>query len=136
MASVQAVKIISLPQGESLSGKLNYAVTMNAAGRVVMTDSATDVIIGTVASDPGVATIGAVVSIALVNGSGTIKVVAQSAITRGHLLHATSTNGRLNGVSAISGLANNQQAMGIALEAASAAEEVIEAICHPIGPKT
>ena len=132
MASTQCVKIVSMLQGESLKGKLNYALTINAAGRVVMTDAVTEAIIGTVASDPGVDTVGAIVSVAMVNGSGTLKVVANAAITRGHYVIPTTTDGKVAGAATVT----TQQAMGIALEAASAADEVIEVFCHPYGPKS
>ena len=134
MASTQCVKIVSMRQGESLKGKLNYALTINSAGRVIMTDAVTEVIIGTVASDPGVDTVGAPVSVAMVSGSGTLKVVANAAITRGHAVVPTATDGKVSGVAI--GTVSAQQAMGIALEAASAADEVIEVFCHPFGFKT
>ena len=136
MAATQCVKIISLPQGESLKGKMNHAVTLNSSGQVIMTDGTGEIIYGTVASDPGVDTVGEIVSIAQVNGSGVLKVVANAAITQGHLVVPTTTDGKVAGVNGIAGLSAEQQAMGVALEAATAADQVIEVLCHPVGPPT
>ena len=132
MATYQAVKIVTLPAQGNLSTHPNHAVTINSSGRVVRTDAATDVIIGTIAEKPSSAT-GSPVAVALISGGGVIPMVASAAITRGNIIVPTTTDGKVAGVANVAGLAANQIGVGFALEAATAEDEVIEVLAMSMG---
>ena len=131
MATHQAVKIVTLPAAGNLSGRLNQAVTINSSGRVTPTDAVTEIIVGTIAEKPSAAT-DSPVAVALIAGGGVIPMVAQAAITRGHIIIPTTTDGKVAGVAAVSNLATNQMGAGFALEAATAADQVIEVLAMQI----
>ena len=134
MATYESLKIITLPAGEDLSARGNHAVTLNASGRIVSTDAVTEVIVGTVAEKPSAA-VGSPVSVALIAGGGIINMVAQAAVTRGHIVIPTTTDGKVAGVANIAALVANQMGAGIALEAA-VADQVFEVLAMPIAGPT
>ena len=132
MARNESLKVVTLEAGEDLTAGANYAVTMNAAGRVVATDAITDIIVGTIVHPPTTAAVGSPVSVALISGGGIINMIAQAAIVRGRVIIPTTTDGKVAGVSGIAGLAANQMGSGFALEAA-VADQVFEVLAMPIG---
>ena len=132
MATYQAVKIVTLPAQGNLSGRLNQAVTINSEGRITPADAVTEVIVGTIAEKPSAVT-DSPVAVALISGGGVIPMVAQAAITRGHIIIPTTTDGKVAGVANVAGLAANQVGVGFALEAATAADQVIEVLAMSIG---
>ena len=91
----------------------------------------TEIIVGTIAEKPSAAT-DSPVAVALISGGGVIPMVAQAAITRGHIIIPTTTDGKVAGVAAVSNLAANQMGAGFALEAATAADQVIEVLAMQI----
>ena len=125
MANDQCIKIVSLPAGADLTGAYLHALTIDATGRVVSADAATEFVIGILAEAPTVATIGFNVSVMLIGGGGIGKCVAQAAITAGHVLIPTATAGKVAGVANIGALVADQMSFGIALEAAAAADQII-----------
>ena len=131
MATYQAVKIVTLPAQGNLSGRLNQAVTINSDGRITPADAVTEVIVGTIAEKPSAVT-DSPVAVALISGGGVIPMVAQAAITQGHIIVGTTTDGKVAGVAAVSNLAANQMGYGFALEAATAADQVIEVLAMQI----
>ena len=57
--------------------------------------------------------------------------IANAAITRGHVIVPTATDGKVAGVAGIAGLAANQMGAGFALEVA-VADQVFEVLAMPI----
>ncbi len=114
MANVNAAKAISLPAGEDLRGNFAEVLTVNASGQVVKA-SESDVIVGALAEEPAVATVGTSVPVALVGGGGKLKMKADAAITAGDLIVPSATPGRVAGTTTPGA---NQTPIGIALESA------------------
>ena len=134
MGITENVKMVSLPQGESLRGDFGEVLTINGDGRVVKTSAVTDVIVGVLCEEPTVATVGVHVPVALIGAGGIIKAKAGSAISAGDLIVPDATNGRVAGVADIAALVANQMAAGIALVDA-ADGEIFEFLAMPIcGP--
>ena len=79
--------------------------------------------------DPGVIAAGASVTVVDVWGGGIALVKAGAAITRGHYVKVHATNGKAQGEAA---LAAGDFAVGIALEAAGDADEIIEVKLSPV----
>ena len=131
MGSTEAIKLVSLPQGESLVGDFAEALKLNGSGQVVKQTAVTDAVIGILAEEPSVATVGVHVSVFIIGGGGIGKVKAGAAITAGQLLIPDATDGRAAGVDAIADLAANQMAFGVALEA-GADGEIIGFLAMPI----
>ena len=135
MATTTELKVISLPAGEDLTGDGNELLTINAAGNVIKAAAVTSHVIGVLASNPGTTAAGDIVPVALIGGGGLGKVKASAAITRGHIVVPTATAGKAAGVANIAALAANQMGIGVALQAATAANEVIEVLFQTIvGP--
>ena len=122
MANYQSCKTVSLPAGEDLRGDFAEALTINASGQVVKTSAAANVIVGALAEEPSISTAGVAVAVALIGGGGVLKMKAGATITAGQLIVASATAGRVAGVADIAGLAANQMAAGMALEAAAAGD--------------
>ena len=135
MSSENAAKTIDIVVGEDLNGDVYEALTIDSDGRVIKATAATDVIVGFLAEDPGRTTVDGTdsVPVALVGGGGRVKVKAQAAITAGYLIIPTTTAGRVAGAANIGALIEDQMACGIALEAATAAGDIIEILAMPIG---
>ena len=136
MANTQKACLVTLPQGASLVGAVNELVKVSAEGRVVKTSVVTDIAVGVVAESAGRANAGDGVSIAIIGAGGVLKVKAAAAITRGHLLVCHATDGKAAGVANIGALAANQMSFGIALEAATAENEIISFLAMPIAGPT
>ena len=135
MAGTEAIKLVSLPQGESLVGDFAEVLKINATGQVIKQAAVTDVVIGVLAEEPSVITVGVHVSVALIGGGGILKAKAGAAITAGQLLVPDATDGRVAGVADIAALVANQMAFGIALESA-ADGEIFEFLAQPIAGPT
>lgn len=129
MAYTEKVCVVSLPAGADLTGANNEAVTLNASGQVVKADAATEKVYGVISSAPVSSAVGSPVGVALVQGGGVLKVKASAAITAGHSLIPTTTAGKVAGTSGRPSVAG-QQSFGIALEAATAADEIISFLAH------
>ena len=135
MTTINNLEILSLPVAENLNDSLYEAVTLNASGRVTKADATTEVVVGIIAENPNRALVaGDYISIAPINLMGIGAVKASAAITRGNLLVPSATDGKVAGAANVAGLATNQQAFGVALQAASAADEIIEFLALQIGP--
>ena len=120
MANYQCCKVVSLAAGEDLTGSFAEALTVDASGRVVKTASATDVIVGALASEPAAtADTGAAVAVAIIGGGGVLQMRAGGDIDAGQLIVPSATAGRVDSVDDIAGLAANQMAVGIALSGAA-----------------
>ena len=137
MAVYENCTVITMTAGGDLRDDIYKALTVNAAGRVVLTDAATDVIVGFLGENPrsDVATTGNEVPVVLIGGGGRLKAKAAGAVTRGHLIVPSATamrNGQVDGVATPGALANDQMAVGIALEAA-ADNQVFEILAMSIG---
>ncbi len=132
MSTYQSLKTVNLPAGANLSGKGGSLVKIDSNGRVVQATAAGDAVIGFLAQDPGTtATDGSdMVNVTLIGGGGIGRVKASAAITAGHLLVA-ATDGKAAGVANLGALAADTYAFGQALEAASAANEIIEFLAQP-----
>ena len=131
MGSTEAIKLVSLPQGESLVGDFAEALKLNDSGQVVKATAVTDAVIGILAEEPSVATVGVNVSVFIIGGGGIGKVKAGSAITPGQLLVPDATAGRAAGVANVAALAADSMAFGVALEAA-ADGEIVGFLAMPI----
>ena len=114
MANYQAVKVVSLPAGEDLTGDFAEIVKLNASGQVVKVTAVTDVTIGVLSESAPSSDTGQGVPVALIGGGGILKVKAGGAITAGQLIIPHGTDGRVNGIANIGALAANQMAFGIA----------------------
>ena len=135
MSNYQAVKVVSLPAGEDLTGDFAEIVKLNASGQVVKVTAVTDVTIGALSESAPSSDTGQGVAVALIGGGGIIKVKAGGAITAGQLIIPHGTDGRVNGIANIAALAANQMAFGIALSAAVNGE-IFSILAMPIAGPT
>ena len=128
MSSFERVSTVNMIVAEDFDDSLYELVTINSDGRCTKADAATEIPYGIVAENPGRTTVAGVdrIAIAPINLTGRGLVKASAAITRGHVLVASATDGKAAGVANIAGLAANQMGFGIALQAAAAADEIIE----------
>lgn len=133
MSTTQGVMLASLPAGENLNDQLYEALTLNASGQVVRADAVKEVVVGVLAANPGRTTAaGDMVSVMLIGQGGIGLVKANAAITRGHILIPTTTAGRVAGVANTDAIADGVMGFGIALEAATAANDIIRFLAMPI----
>ena len=119
MAIYQSCKVVSLPAGEDLTGDFAEALTVNSSGQVIKTTAATNHIVGALAENPAVSTTGVAVPVAIIGGGGILKIKAGGAIAAGQLVVPSATAGRVDGVPDIGSLADDQMAIGVALENAA-----------------
>ncbi len=119
MASYEDCKTVSLVAGGDLRGAFAEALTIDSSGQVVKTANATSHCIGALAEDPARDTTGLVVPVAVVGGGGVLKIKAGATITAGQLVVPSVTEGRVAGVADVGALADDQMAIGIALEEAA-----------------
>ena len=134
MANYQAVKVVTLPAGEDLTGDFAEIVKLNAAGQVIKVAAVTDVAIGVLAESAPSSDTGQGVPVALIGGGGILKMKAGAAIVAGNLIVPDATDGRVAGIANIAALVANQMAIGIALSAA-ADGEIFSVLAMPIaGP--
>ena len=130
MAWYEGIKTGTFIAGANLDDHLYHTVKLNASGRVVVTDTATDIVLGVIAVDPGPSAAGASVTVALINGSDKLPFIAGTAIARGNLLIVDvngGRHGRVQSVATLSAITSNGMAVGQALEAATANGQVITA---------
>ena len=128
MSTYKSIKVINLPCGENLNGKLYHALTYNNAGQLIMADAATDDVVAVLAEDPGRATVaGDMVAVHDLSAGGVGLVIAAGAIAAGSVLVASAeaNEGKASSVADIGALGSDQAGFGYALEAAGAADEVI-----------
>ena len=126
MATTNALKEVSLPQGEDLRTRYAELLKLNTAGQVVRADAAGDLPVGVLMSEPDTAEVGEPVAVGLIGGGGIGKVKTSAAIALDRILVPTATAGRAGSVANIAGLAGNQVGFGQPLQAAGAAGEIIE----------
>ena len=137
MSTTQSAKLISVEAGENLNGDLYETLKINSSGQFVKTTDAADIVAAILFQDPGQdISAGDHVTVMDIAAGGIGLVKAQGAISAGELLAAHATDGKADGHAAFTNLASNQSAFGIALEAATAANEIIRFKAYPIGPKT
>ena len=127
MASTQGEGIVTFEAAEDLRNSNNEAVKLSGA-RVEKADTAGDAIIGVIASSASAAAVGTPVGVALLNKGGILKVKAQTTIAAGAYLKATTTAGKVDGQSSAAA-----STFGIALDAATAADQVISFLPHQAG---
>jgi hypothetical protein len=122
---------INLTAGADLRGAIYELVKIDATGRVVKTNAATDAAIGiiSVAPDTQFDTTDRPVTVALLKGVGLVK--SAGAITAGSLLVPSATVGAVSGVANLAALAADTRAVGVALTATSAAGQVFRALLMP-----
>ena len=132
MANYQAVKVVTLPAGEDLTGDYAEIVKINATGQVVKVTAVTDVTAGVLAESAPSSDTGQGVPVALIGGGGVLKFKAGAAIIAGNLLVPHTTDGRVAGIANIGALVVDQMAFGVALSAA-AAGEIFSGLAMPIG---
>ena len=125
MAQTQSEKIVTFEAGADLRTAKSELVTLNADGQLVKADAATDIVVGIVAAAPSAAADGTPVGVALIGAGGILKAKASGAIAAGAILVPTATAGKANDVANRAALAAGQVGIGITLEAATAADEVI-----------
>jgi len=125
MATEQAGIDITLKASTDLSSYQYYLVELTNDRTVGICDAVTDVILGILQNKPAAANRPAKVRVA-----GTSKVVAGAAVTQGALL---TTNASGQAVTATSGTDTTKYVIGIALEDASAAGDIIEMLIQPQG---
>ena len=137
MANYQSCKTVSLVAGEDLRGDVYGALKINGDGRVVKSTSTTDIVIGVLAEEPrkDAATTGERVAVTVIGGGGVLKMKAALALLAGHVVVPSSiTAGRVSGMADIDDLAENQMAVGVALEGAVAGD-IFEVLAQSIaGP--
>ena len=113
------VSLPGLKASATLAAKQYYAVKLaSTAGEVAVCSSGTDVVIGLVQNDPAAGEAADVAALGVALG------YASTAITRGTAL-ATNTTGQLETTST-----DNYQVIGIALEAATAAGDIIRVLLN------
>ena len=136
MATTQAVKAVTLPAGEDLTGDYAEIVKINATGQVVKVTAVTDITVGVLAESAPSSDTGQGVPVALISGGGVLKFKAGAAIVAGNLLVPHTTDGRVAGIANIAALVANQMGIGIALSAA-AVGEIFSGLAMPIaGPNS
>lgn len=122
--------IVNLPMtaGEDLRNSLNLLVKVDNTGRVVKTTATTDTVAGVVSVQPYDAetALGTAVTVAQLQGIFTV--VADAAITAGSLVHPTTTAGRVVGVANAAALPANVSAIGVALNATTAAGQSVRVL--------
>lgn len=139
MASSQNVKSVNILAGETLVGApLAAALSIDNTGRVILAASATSVIVGFLAEQPDQtqSTLGENVPVAVIGAGGVGKAVAGGVIALGELIIPTTTAGKVDGAANIAALIANQMAVGVALEAAAAEDDVIEVLYMSVSGPT
>lgn len=126
MASTESAKSVSMLAGSDLRTDLFKVVRITAANTVDLVTDPIQTAIGLVGE---AVNIGETVPVVLL--SGRIKVLAGAAISVGELLIADATS-RVVGIADIDTLGVNEMAIGVALEDAAAAGDVIEMLGMPI----
>lgn len=138
MAFEEQVVQISIPAGADLSAIQFQGVKLNSTGQAIVVASAQEVFIGFLQNKPDAAGKAALVAVA-----GRAKVKAGAAVTIGDVLEADST-GRVIKATALTlneaspnTLNNWPAACGIAMSAAGAAGDIIDALIQlPISAPT
>ena len=142
MASVQALTCISLPRAASFVGDYGKVVTLDANGRAAIVTAVTEIPIGVIAEELTAAVtgvgrdvppVGSPVSIAVLNGSGIVKVKAGADITRGHFVVLDTTDGTVAGVANVAAATDDQLILGRALDAAEDGD-LFRMIAQPLLP--
>ena len=131
MANYQAVKVVTLPAGEDLTGDYAEIVKINATGQIVKVTAVTDVTVGVLAESAPSSATGQGVPVALIGGGGILKMKAGAAIVAGNLIVPHTTDGRVAGIANIGALVVDQMAFGIALSTA-AVGEIFSVLVMPI----
>lgn len=134
MSSYNSTRAVDLTVGEDLNGDVYEALTIDSDGRVVKASATSDVIIGVLAEDPGRTTVDGVdtVPVDLIGAGGIGQIKAQAAIDAGDFLIPTATAGRVSGVTGLAEIPVDVMACGVALEAATAAGDIISFLAMPI----
>ena len=132
MAVYESCTVVTMTAGGDLRSDIYKSLQLNSAGRVVLTDAVTDVIIGYLAENPrsDIVTTGIDVPVVIVGGGGRMKARAAAAVTRGHLIVPSAVSGKegqVQGIANIAALVANQMAVGYALETA-AEDQVFEVL--------
>ena len=97
MASYQAIKVVTLPAGEDLTGDYAEIVKINATGQVVKVTAVTDVTVGVLAESAPSSATGQGVSVALIAAGGVLKMKAGAVIAAGNLIIPHATDGAVAG---------------------------------------
>jgi hypothetical protein len=121
MASSQSPITVTFPAAGDLSAKQHYIMELQSDGQVDAANAATDVPLGILLNDPSVENEEALVAI-----GGIVKVSADAAISVGDLV-GPSADGQ-----AVAKTADADHVIGIALQAAGAAGDLIEILIRPM----
>ncbi|MYC97281.1 MAG: hypothetical protein F4X14_20180 [Caldilineaceae bacterium SB0661_bin_32] len=137
MAQTQCSDPGTLIAGEDMRGSVaGTLLTINSSGQAVRTTTATDVVAAILRTDIPTAANGGknpngrAIPVWPINKAFQVPVLMSAAAAAGRLLVPTTTTGQAGSVANVAGLATNQVAFGVVLEAATAADEVITALAH------
>ena len=132
MAKYEATSPVTLTAGATVaSGLRGRGVKINAAGRAVLCAAATDLVIAVFSQDA--MTSGEPVTVDQLQGK--VNVQAGAAITRGHAVALTGTDGKFGSAADITGIADNGICVGVALDTV-AVDGYAQILAAPIGAST
>lgn len=132
VSTFQNCTIVSLPAGGDLDGNIYHALTLNSSGQVEEADATTEVVVGVLAEDPGTTAAGDAVAVMLTGAGGVGLVKAGAAIAAGAILVPTTTAGKVDDVANTAAIIDAQMGFGMALQSATAADQIIEFLAMPI----
>ena len=137
MATTTQLSVVSLEAGETLTSADAMKFVRLDAGRVKKVSASTQVCVGWLPDNPetsrGVsAKAGDVVRVALLNSPGIGKIKAQTTFSAGAIL-VSHTDGRAKSVANLGAIPTDSNGVGVALEAATAAGQVVEFLPLSLG---
>jgi hypothetical protein len=139
----ESCKSITMPAGEDLRDRYCHALTTDHLGRVIMTDAATDVVIGILAQNPSpdIDTTGEGVTVAIIGAGGRMMVELESDVTLASgeigILVPTATSNKDGEAAVVKGVGNlavDQMGFGLLLGSGSDgdfAEFIAQTIASP-----
>ena len=129
MSQYQCVKTLTMIAGENLTGDQYELLTVNSSGQVVKQSTEHGRVDAILAENPGTTAAGDAVAVVDPHGGGIGLVKAGESISAGDYVHVDGTDGKAQGSSSVTA---GRYYVGIALEAASAADEIIQVKLGPI----
>lgn len=129
MATITQGNYLTALAGANLSTSPYYIVKLNSTGQAVLTAAATDDIAGVLddiqqSSPVPQSTSGGLVSIAVVNGTGTFKVIAGASIAKDAYLTSNGSGQAVTAVQTVGGTAPSVRVFGRARTAANSGDVV------------
>ena len=137
MATTTQLCVVSLTAGETLTSADAMKLVHIDGGKVKKVSASTQVCVGWLPDNPetsrGVsAKDGDVVRVALLAGGGIGKIKAQATFSAGAIL-VSHTDGRAKSVANLGAIPTDSNGVGVALEAATAAGQVVEFLALSLG---